>query len=222
MKESKLKTEDRLAAMQRVAAGEMQVTLAKELGVTRQYIALLWKRYKKKGLEGILDKSTGVRPLRALTEKEETNLRDLFRSTTQPSVLKLRIATGKKDIWTNSLALQLAKRELDFVPKLSQVRELLEKWDIQFPKIRHTIDPVFSDEFYAYLKTPLAKQIRERELAAAAKWEEEREAKRLERAKETELHLKAASDLRTPPAPGQRTGKHAKGGPRHTKKKRRK
>jgi len=230
---SKLDTDQRLAAMRRLEAGEKQRAVAADTGVTSQYISLLWRAYKDKGVEGILDKKTGPRPARELTAAEEEKIRSLLLAHPKPSGLGLPVSEEHEDVWTLPLVRKLAKRELDFTPMRDHIKDLLRKWNFRLPDPLASRELEFSEDYYEYLKSPLAKQIREREKIAAEKWEQERAAKWGKPVGEEEpefdsddyekLRLKMENQQGIGEIESrQRTGKHSKGGAPTQKKKRRK
>lgn len=235
----KLDADQRLAAMLRLEAGEKQKVVAADNGVTGQYISLLWKDYKAKGVEGIAARKYGPRPVRELTEGEQEKLRPLFVSHARPSALGLAVREDREDVWTIPLARKLAKREVGFAPMRDHMKELLRKWNIRIPVPGAAPEPEFGEDFYEYLKTPLAKQIQERERIAAEKWEKELAEREARARRKTaaddedfpefdpeayEALRKKMEDQREAGemASRQRTGKHSKSRAPTQKKKRRK
>lgn len=216
--------------MLRVEGGETMRAVASSSGVTSQYISLLWKAYQLKGAAGIVEKSNGPRQTRDLTPGEEGKLRAQITSELVPSRLGLVIPNGKPDQWSPSLALKLAKRQLDFIPQLSQMNELFRKWNIRIPRNHAEPDLQFSEDYYEYIKSPIAKQIRERELLAAEKWEQERALAGKKSKVNAVVEVDPGPDpfeeikknLQRPVTPRQRVGKHSKSNSHKPKKKRRK
>lgn len=175
---SRVTPEQREKILERLEAGEKQAPIADEYGVTRQYISLIWKRYKEIGLAAALGHERRGRPkAEPLTPAEQTQIRPVWQNK-KPADFGLEPA----DVWTLNSAKEAARRTIGRAPVANEVAALLKRWKI--PHRRHmahapssteapwdrevdlkNLDPELRKDksFLAYLKSPEAKALRERE-----------------------------------------------------------
>ena len=224
--------EEKLALMQRLDAGETQETLGEEAGVTRQYISLLWKKYKAGGPEALHPRLRGRKQRPKPTPEEYLELRAVL-ETGGPAAHDL--SDDPKQPWTLGLVQAYIKRRwnydtvrLDIIPKLRE-------WGIRYATMEPVRPEDFGPDFVRYINSPIAKQIAEREKEYLQRWQEEAEARKPKRGrpKKQPDPAEAANEIDTspdeefdpdvdyvkllaetrkaqalPPAPGIRTGKH--------------
>ena len=175
---SVLGPEERAKVVERLEAGEKQRVIAAEYGVTRQYISLVWKRYQAAGMEAVSGQSQRGRPKqRPLTAEEQTVLRPIWQNK-KPADFGLEPG----DVWTLSAAKEVAKRQIGRTPVAREVAMLLRRWKIPLRRVitrptnqpenpwdreidPRSIDPELRKDrsFMAYLKSPEAAALRERE-----------------------------------------------------------
>ena len=210
----KLNQEQRNEITRRVLAGETAASLAREFGVTGQYVALLKAQ--------ALDPERFIRKAEAnmsrkLTRDELAKLHEALSSGT-PEDLNLIPAVEK---WSLEHGFQLAERLIGKRPSVRAMKELMEPFipkrsEFRFtkpkpPKPHHInqIDPELAKDpdYVAYYLSPICEQIawREYELALAD-WEARFAADEEREREADERHLPAEPVL----APGKRVGKHAK------------
>ncbi|MGL4399575.1 MAG: hypothetical protein ACRCXD_06880 [Luteolibacter sp.] len=215
----------------RVLAGEKARPLAEEFGVTRAYVSLL----KNQALDP--ERFVKISPLsKKLTPEELERFRQTLATTTpadhgfpsypRPEEWKLEHGSplAEKLFGKNPSRRVVKECVSPFIPK----RKPFEFTRPQPPKPHHIsqISPEFAGDpdYVAYYLSPICEQIAWREYEMALADYEARFAAGEERAKAERDHLsdEAPEDFRVP-APGLRTGKHAKGkGSPFTKPKRRK
>lgn len=215
----------------RVLAGEKARPLGEEFGVTRAYVSLL----KNQALDP--ERFVKAGPLsKKLTQDELERFRQTLATTTpadhgfpsypRPEEWKLEHGSllAKKLFGKDPSRRVIKECVTPFVPK----RKAFEFGRPQPPKPHHIsqISPelVGDPDYVAYYLSPICEQIAWREYELALADYEARFAAGEERAKaeRDRLSTEAPEDFRVP-APGTRTGKHAKGkGSPFTKPKRRK
>jgi len=242
----KLSRDKRDEIVRRCAAGEKHAALAAEYGVTRQAVDLMVRKARE------LAKSGGWG--RNLSAEEQQRLKEDL-SQTRPAHHGLAMfGPGFSRFWTPSRV--HARAEQMFGRKLKKVAvvRIWKEWNLPPPVCElpspetmtadldeSELDPeMLADaEFMAYIRSPIARQIREREIA---NWRREhrlgrsgkRKRGRPRRDREEEVEDDLGEAFAPGPAlppqplpplrPGQRFGKHraSKGNPFTQKKKKKK
>lgn len=225
----RLTKEQRQEATRRVLAGEKQVTLAAEFGVTRAYISLLKaeatnpERYRKKHESQLT---------RKLTETELERLKEAVRTSSpidyelQPPIL----------LWDAELVRQLAARWFEKNPSARVIKECLQaipapEYDPIFrrpqPPKKHHIsqlprDLAENDDYVQYYLSPAAERLAQRQYELAlADWIERfgdvdyahpnGSIENADTASDFDFPMPAPTATPMPPRYGQRSGKHSKG-----------
>lgn len=155
--QGKLAPEQRLSIAKRVEAGEKQIALASEFGVTRQAISLLVQKYRRDGEEAILGARRGRKPSRKLAPEEEEAIRRIVAANTTPAKAGLESGGKGKDTWDADAIKQLIKRECSFSPTKGTVADLLAKWDLA-PRGERP----FSQDYYDYINSDIGKEVSRR------------------------------------------------------------
>ncbi|MCB1211384.1 MAG: helix-turn-helix domain-containing protein [Verrucomicrobiales bacterium] len=175
---SVLGPEERTKVIERLKAGVTQQVIANDYGVTRQYISLVWKRYQAAGLDAVSGHAKRGRPKeQPLTVAEQNILRPIWQNK-KPADFGLEPG----EIWTLNSAKEVAKRHIGRTPVAREVAMLLKRWKIPLRRVfaqatNHAdnpwdreidvraIDPELRKDktFIAYLKSPEAAALRERE-----------------------------------------------------------
>ncbi len=222
---AKMSREECVALMERLDRGEMQQTLADELGVSRQYISAEYKSYRKLGEHYRLEVPPEAK--RKLDPEQVELLHRLVHGGQAPG----------GEAWEPRTAQRALEREIGYRPRMAVIRKHLQKWGVwKDPKDQ----PVFDQDYYDYIESPIYKEIERRE----KKWadEQRRLAEKERAAAESAGEGRdgagggepfAGGELPGEPAGGQpphfarakhgvRRGKHRKGSNRQKPKKRRK
>lgn len=118
--------EDRLELMKRIEAGERAATIAAEYGVTRQYVSLLWKKYREEGPDAISSAKRGRRRTRRLSSAERKQL-DALVDKEPPSKYGLpgEFLDEDLELWTVESLRALVERKFGFVPNKGDVKTIL-------------------------------------------------------------------------------------------------
>ncbi len=163
--------DEKIVLMHRIKKGETQASIARDVGVTRQYVSLLWKAYQESGEDGIRNTRTRGRPLaKRMSDRQSGRLRKLIqRSMPVDHGIK---GTGENAYWTIHTAQLLAAKEFGFPPPKVQLRGCLEMWGIPPLGPRPYDDDLEDEEFLAWLKSPAAKELKRREDAQKKEIEE--------------------------------------------------
>jgi hypothetical protein len=224
---AKMSREECVALMKRLDGGELQQTLADELGVSRQYISAEYQAYRRMGEHYRLEVPPELK--KTLSPEQVDVLHRLVHSRKAPD--------GKE--WDPRAAQWALAQEIGYRPRIAVIRRHLQKWGLwKDPKEKE----LFSQDYYEYIESPTYKEIERRE----KKWaEEQRRLAQEENARGEPVVLgegKAASGklvggggrpgdfpggASQPPSPvlakhGERPGKRRKGSHREKSKKRRK
>jgi hypothetical protein len=221
-------------AIREIQNGRTQASVAAELGVTKAAISLLWVKWNNRETLGVP---------KVLTEEEQERLKaEMLRSSPKDHGLS-GLGEERAKIWTGERAYALAKqlfdRKLNKLPITGLVhiwrRELSPRNPDAIPEAptleidEDDLDPELRNDpdFMAYIRSPIARQIREREIAC---WQREQE----ERERRTKANMSSVptpedgnfNDISALPSESLvRTGKHkgSKGSPfTQSKKKKRK
>jgi len=232
-KGGKLTPEQREYVIREIQNGRTQSSVAAEFGVTKAAISLLWGKWNKREIVGLS---------KTLDEAEQEHLKaEMLRSVPKDHGLS-GLGDERAKIWTgvraHALAEKLFGRKLNKVPIAGLVhlwrRELQPRVPDAFPVVpsleidEDDLEPEFRNDpdFMAYIRSPLARQIREREIACWQRDQDERERRIKEKlAADPFLDENTHDSPALPPPPLVRTGKHkgSKGSPfTKSKKKRRK
>lgn len=227
----RLSQEQREEITRRVLAGEKARLLAEEFGVTRAYVSLL----KNQALDP--ERFVKLSPLSKKLTPDELEQFQKTLATTTPADHGFR-SYPRPEEWKLEHGFLLAEKLFKKNPSLRVVKEIVtpfipKRKPFEFarpqpPQPHHIsqISPEFADDpdYVAYYLSPICEQIAWREYEMAVADYDARFAAGEERAKAAanQVFPAAPEDFRFP-APGTRTGKHAKGkGSPFTKAKRRK
>ncbi|HUF61784.1 MAG TPA: helix-turn-helix domain-containing protein [Verrucomicrobiales bacterium] len=232
----RLTTADKIALIKRLEAGETRAVVAKDARISRQYVSLIWKAYQAQGESALVTSPRmGRKKSRELNEEQVAELFHLVQ-TQKASDLKLSVHLYG-DFWCVDTAREWIQRRFHFLASRRYLTELFEGWGLP-PMPPNPIELEMSTpEFHAYLKSPIAQQIREREKACYEQMNREAEERirRLDQAFRDEMtapsRLGDQASARQPvtaagksptirPPHSSRTGKHAKGGARRPKTRR--
>ncbi len=232
----RLSTGDKIALIKRLEAGETRAVVAEDLGITRQYISLIWKAYQAHGVSALATSNRlGRKKSRELNDEQAAKLLHLVR-TQKPSGLKLSVHLYG-DYWCVDTAREWIEQKFHFLASRRYLTELFEGWGLP-PLQPNPIElEMYTPEFQAYLNSPIAQQIREREKAQLDQLNREAEERmRLrEQAFLDEIRAKSgnagadfaphpsATTARSPsarPLHSLRSGKHAKGAAQKAKDRR--
>lgn len=151
---AKMSREECVALMKRLDGGEIQQTLADELGVSRQYISAEYRVYRKLGEHYRLEVPPELK--KTLGPEQVEILHRLVHS---------RKAPGGKE-WDPRAAQWALAQEIGYRPRMAVIRRHLRKWGLwKDPKDQE----LFSQDYYDYIESPVYKEIERRE----KKWMEE-------------------------------------------------
>ncbi len=230
--------------IERIEAGETQFSLAKEFGISRQAINFLWNRYKKEGDEVFVLKTKGAKKAQPLTKSQIEFCKDAFQNKV-PADFDL---ADPGEGWGVEQMQALVKETYGFHVRVNRMRAHMVRWGWEPPTLLD--EEKFDPEFIAYLNSPQAKELARKEAEYIERSEAER-AKRPKRGRgrprkiplpevpdeddEDSYALPDVEEMKRAnaetlkkvkmarcPAPGVRTGKHAKAKSNVTKPKRRK
>jgi len=176
--QGKLTPEQRLSIAKRIEAGEKQIDLASEFGVTRQAVSLLMQKYRKEGEEAIMGARRGRKPSRKLSPGEEEALHKIILGNKTPKGAGLELVPKGKNKWDGDSVKRLIVRECGFSPTKGTVADLLAKWDLTPKQERQ-----FSQDYYDYVNSDIGKEVSRRN------WE--MREKQLQAKREAELEEKA-------------------------------
>ncbi len=176
--QGKLTPEQRLSIAKRIEAGEKQIDLASEFGVTRQAVSLLMQKYRREGEEAIMGARRGRKPSRKLSPGEEDALHKIILGNKTPKGAGLELVAKGKNKWDGDSVKRLVVRECGFSPTKGTVSDLLAKWELTPKQERQ-----FSQDYYDYVNSDIGKEVSRRN------WE--MREKQLQAKREAELEEKA-------------------------------
>ncbi|MGI9240339.1 MAG: helix-turn-helix domain-containing protein [Verrucomicrobiales bacterium] len=182
--QGKLSPEQRLSIAKRIEAGEKQIDLASEFGVTRQAVSLLMQKYRREGEEAITGARRGRKPSHKLSPDEEAAVHKIILSKKTPQGVGLELAAKEKNKWDADSVKRLIVRECAFTPTKATVADLLAKWDL-LPKRERQ----FSQDYYDYINSDIGKEVTRRNWEMREK--QLREKREAELAAEAEAEAKA-------------------------------
>jgi hypothetical protein len=168
---ARLSHEQRMAIMQRIESGEKQGPIADEIGVTRQYISILWRTYIKHGEEGLKPDQRGRKKGRRLTKEQAEKIHAILKQHKKPSDYGFKNFGKLRDHWYLDTAMRLIKTELRFTPPRSHVIDLLKGWGIRVTALPWTDDTEFSQDYYDYINSDIGREVLRREAELKAAWE---------------------------------------------------
>lgn len=167
---------ERVELMRRLDAGESQSALAREFGCSRQYISQLRKRFEKFGEAGIAQRPRGRPKVRPLTAALRKAIREAIDGS-RPSEHGIAPHFEAGDAWHIDAVREWIKDREGWTPSRGQVIGLFEEWQLPrtFFRTRFRGDELDEPdaEFLAWLDSPIARQIREREEEMARRIEAE-------------------------------------------------
>jgi transposase len=160
----------------RVKARERHARIAADFGISRQYVGMIYKDYKRRKALGLpMEAKLGRAKARLLNEEQLAQLRETL-ATRRPSQCGLRV----KGRWTMALVHKLVRRIFRTPVPTPQLRRLIKDHalPVEDPGIASNPAIDFDPEYFDYIKSPLAAQIRERE-EEWRRYEEQRQAQGL-------------------------------------------
>ena len=149
---------EQLRIAERVKKGERASDIARELGYSRQRIAVIVKKYESEGAEGFKNVRPHGRPSGVVPLDVIQGLIKMLRDETPAEH-----GFGKKDAWTFEKAEVAGIPVLGRKPPKTYLRKAFEIAGVPLTHDPSFEEEVFSKEFKAYVNSPLAQQIRERE-----------------------------------------------------------
>ena len=170
---ARLSFEQRLAIVQRIDSGEKQGPIANEVGVTRQYISILWRAYVEHGKEGLKPEKRGRKKGRKLTTEQAEKIHALLKQHKKPSDYGFKNFGKLRNHWYLDTVHRLIRTELRFTPTRSHVIELLKAWGMRVTALPWTDDTEFSQDYYDYINSDIGKEVLRREAALKAAWEQQ-------------------------------------------------
>ncbi|MGK0190770.1 MAG: hypothetical protein ACI9R3_006600, partial [Verrucomicrobiales bacterium] len=149
-----LTPQEQLVIVERVKNGESQSSIARELGYVRQRISAIMAKHAKLGAKGFVHKKRGWK-VGPIPLKEIRCLIEMLRDKAP-----VDFGYAKKDRWTYEKAEAAGTKVFGRKPPQQFLREAFKKAGVE---VTHDTDPdadLYTPEFKAYLKSPLAKKIR--------------------------------------------------------------
>jgi len=182
-KNLRIPVEERAGLMQRLKDGERKKDLAAEFGVTRQYIEILQKKHESGGDAALIPKQGGRKRLSegSLSPEQFENTVALVKSHTPLSAgLNLK---KQPEQWTTVYLRALIARQYSIRLGSEQCALLQDRLGIQstLPKPR-AIEDDLDEEFYAYINSPIGREVARREEEFRERDERDRSASRGESA----------------------------------------
>ncbi|MCF6314029.1 MAG: helix-turn-helix domain-containing protein [Verrucomicrobiales bacterium] len=178
---AKLGREKCIELMKRLEGGLSQYALAKELGVSRQYVSVEYKKYKERGEELYRNRALSM-PTPYMNEEQLTFFRDMLRTGKTPA----------GELWEPDFARDLLEKEFGYRPRIGEIRKYMTDWRV-WSKDGDDGD-VFPQDYYEYIQSPVHQEIKKREQAMAEKWKREEERDQLERQKKAVAAAKNKPD----------------------------
>lgn len=163
----RLTPEEQLQIVERVKNGESQSSIARELGYVRQRISAIMAKYEKFGAEGFAHKKRGPKA-GPVPQDEIQCLIDMLRDKSPSD-----FGFSRRDSWTYEKAESAGTKVFGRKPPIRFLREAFKKAGVALTYDKDPDEDIFTPEFKAYVKSPLAKKIREREAAYKKRLEEQ-------------------------------------------------
>jgi transposase len=156
MKPNKLNPEQRREIQQRVAAGEKQLKLAEEFGVSKQAINQL-----------ILRPTSGVRGRPKMVSLSEAQWRELCAIVTTQSPSEAGL-DAKHTGWSLPAGKALVRKLFNVHTHTHKLYTALKSWGVaHFPQDTTPLD--FDQDYYDYINSDIGREVRRRELEFKAR-----------------------------------------------------
>jgi transposase-like protein len=181
----RLTPDEQLAIVRRVEAGESMAAIAREIGYTRQRISSLYKKYLERGDEGMAPRKRGPKGEKLTDEQQKKLVRMLTKQ--KPSDFGYQ----KNLKWTLEKSMAASAKVID---RPAGKRDMRAIFKLAKMPVVYDVDPdedLYTDEFKAWLDSPLANEIREREKAYHQRLEAEGHAGRMKRGRPTKAEAEA-------------------------------
>jgi transposase len=206
--------EERIAVMKRIEAGETQTAIAEEYGVSRQYVSILWKAYREKGSEVLLEDRRGRPRTRRLTDSERRHILGMVEAGPPASQGLQGIEVCEEvELWTVEAVRELCLREFGYAPNKGDADKLLKGRGLPV----HIGEPTVGRRgFQAEGGAPVPEAREEMDTSEI----DDEELARIRR--RIEMGQPVLPGRSMPAGPGVRTGKNRGSKAGHRKKKRRK
>lgn len=162
----RLTPEDQLAIVARVKNGESQSAIARELGCVRQRISAIVLKYDREGAAGFVHKKRGRK--KGPVPLEEIECLIVMLRDQQPADFGFK----KKDKWTYEKAESAGTKVFGRRPPKRYLREAFNLSGVELIYEKDPDADLYTPEFKAYLKSPRAQEIREREAEYRKRMEE--------------------------------------------------
>lgn len=157
LQQRRLTPDEQLAIVKRVEAGESMAEIAREIGYSRQRISALCKKNRERGDDGMAPRKRGPKGL-SLTEEQAALLSTML-TKQEPSDHGFE----KKDVWTLEKSIAAGSKVIGRAVGKREMRSVYKLAGLQVVSEEVREEEELSEEFKAYLKSPLANEIRERE-----------------------------------------------------------
>ncbi len=139
-----LTKEDRLKIVDLLKAGGTKSGVARDFGVTRQYVQQIWGKYQEKGEDAFNNTGKRGRKKTRLLDKDERELIQKIVSSGGPEDNNI-LDCGSNRNWTMKALQTLMRRELDFTPTQASIRFMMHGWGVRIVRPDTSID-VYADE----------------------------------------------------------------------------
>lgn len=213
----KLSKEQREEVVRRCLAGETQVRVAEDFGITRQYVSLIVRAVKH-------PEEAERRAERKLKKRLTPEQEEELKTTIETSLPNDHEIFPSRGFWTVEHGIELAEKRFGKTPSKAVVEQIVKPLAEKRRRERpadprpeppkpfdvRNLSPELADNeaFIAYCSSPIGRQVAQREYEIRLKEWEKRQAKREEKAE-----MESEFPARPFPGklPGKRTGKHAGG-----------
>ena len=150
-------TDKKEVIIERLKSGESQAGLAREFGVSRQYVSKLKKRFDDAGEALFVEKKQGRPKEQTISKKEEQQLHELV-TTSQP------IDNGYDEpFWTIDTVKIWFKEKFNHPITRYQLRRFSADWKYLFEEDRLLRDMQFDEDFLKWEKSEIAQKIKQKE-----------------------------------------------------------